>query len=132
MKQKTELYYNESGDLLELFVGKPTASYYNEMERGIFIGRDEKTDEVVGFKLFSFKRRLEKNLNLSYDKIKDVLKIFLGKQEESYTKELSDKVFIHVDKKTSKVKGFTILDFRKRLIKLNFHDLPIEEPPLIL
>ena len=132
MKQKTELFYDEAGDLLELFVGGSRDAYYDEIENGLFIGRDRKTEEITGFKLFAFKKRLEKNRNVAYERTRDILEIVIGKSAESYEKELGDRIFMHIDKKTEKLKKFTIMAFKKRLIKLDFHDIPLEEPPLSL
>lgn len=61
-KEKARIYYDEFGDLLELFVGGPTEGYYDETEDGLFVGRSRKTEEIIGFKLFAFKKRLEKIL----------------------------------------------------------------------
>ena len=132
MKERTEVCYDQNGDLLEVFIGEPMRGYCEEMANGIYIRKEEKSGRIIGFMVFAFRRRLEKNINLSYNKTKDILEISIGKQTESYNEELSAGVFTHLDKKTKKLKGFTIVDFKKRLIKLNFHDIPIEEPPLTL
>lgn len=62
-----------------------------------------------------------------------MLKLAIGEPAESDEKELADRVFIYIDKKTKNLKGFTIRAFKKRLIRLNFHeDIVLEEPPLSL
>ena len=60
MKNKLFIHYDEEGDLLELRIGKPTESYFEEIDKGIFERRDEKTNEVKGFKIFGFKKRAQK------------------------------------------------------------------------
>ena len=55
------LYYDEEGDFLEIIIGKPTKCYAEEMDNGIFIRKDEKTNEVKSIGILSFKART-KNL----------------------------------------------------------------------
>ncbi len=57
MKGKMRVYYDEEGDILEIFLGEPTPSYFNEIEDDLFKGRDEKTNELKGFKIFNFRKR---------------------------------------------------------------------------
>ena len=51
------LWYDEEGDFLEISVGKPTKCYAAEVKPGIFIRKDEKTDEVKSIGITGFKRR---------------------------------------------------------------------------
>ena len=132
MKERTEVCYDQNGDLLEVFIGEPMRGYCEEMANGIYIRKEEKSGKTIGFMVLAFKRRLEKSLNLQYDKEVDVLHLRMGTSKDCYSKELGDEVFTYLDKKTGKTKGFTIVDFKKRLINLNFHDIPVEEPPLNL
>lgn len=57
-KEKARIYYDESGDLLEVYIGKPAEGYYEDLGDDIFVRRDEKTGETRGFKIFSFKKRV--------------------------------------------------------------------------
>lgn len=57
MKQPMRVYYDEEGDFLEISAGKPTQSYATEVEPGIFIRRDEKTEEVKSIGILGFKKR---------------------------------------------------------------------------
>jgi uncharacterized protein YuzE len=57
MKDQMYVYYDEEGDLLEIAVGEPTKCYAEEVEDGIFIRKDEKTDEVKSIGILSFKKR---------------------------------------------------------------------------
>jgi len=61
MKDKLNIHYDEEGDLLEIQVGKPTPSYYDEIEDGVFKRIDEKTGKIKGFAVFSFRKRMHKN-----------------------------------------------------------------------
>jgi len=51
MKGPMNVYYDEEGDFLEISIGKPTKCYAEEVQPGIFLRKDEKTNEV------SFKKR---------------------------------------------------------------------------
>lgn len=57
MKQNLELYYDEEADVLEVFLGEPTPSYFEEIEDDVFEGKDKKTNELKGFKIFNFRKR---------------------------------------------------------------------------
>jgi len=57
MRQNLEINYDEEADILEIFLGKPTPSYFDEIEDDLFEGRDEKTNELKGFKIFNFRKR---------------------------------------------------------------------------
>lgn len=52
-----EIYYDEEADILEIFIGEPVASYFDEIDDDLFEGRDEKTNELRGFKIFNFRKR---------------------------------------------------------------------------
>ena len=60
MKNKLHIHYDEEADFLELRVGKPTASVYEDIGDDIFKRIDEKSGEVKGFAIFNFKKRTEK------------------------------------------------------------------------
>jgi uncharacterized protein YuzE len=57
LKNNLEIYYDEEADILEIFLGKPTACYFNEIEDDLFEGREEGTNKLTGFKIFNFKKR---------------------------------------------------------------------------
>jgi len=52
-----EIYYDEIGDFLEVFFGEPTKCYNEEPEQGIFIRKDQETDEIKSIGILSFKKR---------------------------------------------------------------------------
>ena len=53
-----DIYYDEEGDFLEITFGlPPTKEYSEEIEPGVFITKDEDTEEVKGIGILSFKKR---------------------------------------------------------------------------
>lgn len=46
MKCPMNVYYDEEGDFLEISIGKPTKCYAEEVKPGIFLRKDEKTNDV--------------------------------------------------------------------------------------
>ena len=66
MTQKNlNIYYDVESDILEIQLGEPTESYFDEISDDIFEGHDEKTGELKGFKIFNFlKRGGIRNINI--------------------------------------------------------------------
>jgi len=60
MKQRTKVYYDEEGDILEVIIGKPTISYMKDLGNEIFERIDEKTGKIKGFLIVGFKKRCER------------------------------------------------------------------------
>lgn len=53
------IYYDEKGDFLEItFSEPPEIEYTNEIEEGVFITRNETTNEVYSVGILSFKKRI--------------------------------------------------------------------------
>jgi len=71
MKGPMNVYYDEKGDFLEISIKKPTKCYAEEVEPGIFLRIDEKTEEVRSVGILSFKKRAKHlkdiKLNLPID-----------------------------------------------------------------
>lgn len=65
-------------------------------------------------------------MSLWYDEEGDYLEIYFGKIKEGYFREVKDKLFERIDKKTGKVVGYTIFNFTKR--KEKFIDVEITMP----
>lgn len=61
---------------------------------------------------------MKDKLNLYYDKEGDFIEFRIGRPVESYFDELEDDVFERRDKKTGKVIGFAIFNFKKRTEKM--------------
>lgn len=51
------VHYDNEGDFLEIFVGKATKCYATEIKPGIFLRRDEKTNDVRSIGILGFKKR---------------------------------------------------------------------------
>lgn len=60
MKRKVRIYYDKESDFLEISLGKPTASYTEELERGVFLRRDEQTNEIKSLGIIDFKKKTKK------------------------------------------------------------------------
>ncbi|MEX0920162.1 MAG: hypothetical protein WDZ69_01100 [Candidatus Pacearchaeota archaeon] len=56
---KIEINYNPETDLLEIFIGDSAPSYYNEVDEDLFEGRNKKTNELTGYKIFNLIKRKE-------------------------------------------------------------------------
>jgi len=67
MKNKLNIHYDKEADILELRFGKPTKSYFEEVEAGIFKRIDEKTKKIMGLTIISFMKRTGKIGELNVD-----------------------------------------------------------------
>ena len=56
------IYFDEEGDFLEISVGKPTNCYTTEIKPGVFVRKDEKTEEVKSVGILNFKKRATKDI----------------------------------------------------------------------
>jgi len=54
-----KVHYDEEGDFLEIGIGKSTKCYAEEVEPGVFLRIDEKTEEVKSIGILSFKKRAQ-------------------------------------------------------------------------
>ncbi len=61
------VYYDEEGDFLEISIGKPTNCYSEEVEPGIFLRKDEKTEEVKSVGVVGFKKRAKQLKGIKLD-----------------------------------------------------------------
>ena len=57
MKGKMRVYYDDEGDFLEISVGNPSKCYASEIQPGVFIRIDEKSEEVKSIGILDFKKR---------------------------------------------------------------------------
>ena len=58
--QTYDIYYDEEGDFLEITFGEPPEiEYTDEVEEGVFITKNEQTDEVYSIGILSFKKRVQ-------------------------------------------------------------------------
>ena len=74
IEQETyDIYYDEAGDFLEITLGvPPKTEYSDEIEPGVFITKDEETNEIKGIGILDFKKRCHvlneilKRMNISF------------------------------------------------------------------
>ncbi len=58
MKQKNlQIHYDTEADILEIVIGEPTPCIFDEVDDDLFEARDEKTNELKGYKIFNFMKR---------------------------------------------------------------------------
>ena len=98
MKNNLNIYYDEEGDFLELRMGDPTNSYYEEISDDIFERFDEKTNEIKGFAIFSFRKIIEKTNAIWYDEEEDILNIQLCNEKYFKSIELSNNILYDITK----------------------------------
>lgn len=55
--KKIELNYDPETDLLEIFIGDPVPSYFNEVDDDLFEGHNKETNELTGYKIFNLSKR---------------------------------------------------------------------------
>ena len=55
--KKIELNYDPEADLLEIFIGEPVPSYFDEIDDDLFEGHNKKTNELTGYKIFNLSKR---------------------------------------------------------------------------
>ena len=55
--KKIELNYDPESDLLEIFIGDPIPSFYNEIDDDLFEGKSKETNELTGYKVFNLSKR---------------------------------------------------------------------------
>ncbi len=67
MKGPLRVAYDEEGDFLEISAGKPSNCYASEVQPGVFLRKDEKTDEVKSIGIMSFKKRSTRFKDIKLD-----------------------------------------------------------------
>ena len=69
MKGIMNIYYDDKGDYLEIFI-KKAPNYGEEITSGITIFKDEETDEAIGIGILNFREKAKKihelELNLPF------------------------------------------------------------------
>jgi len=59
MKEETyEIYYDKEMDFLEIFFGEPSECIATEVDKGIFVRKDNKTDEIKSISIIDFGKRM--------------------------------------------------------------------------
>lgn len=54
MRENMRVYYDEEGDFLEISAGKPARCHATEIRPGVFLRKDEKTEEVKSVGILGF------------------------------------------------------------------------------
>ncbi len=71
MKGKMNIYYDEEGDYLEIFIGSKSPTYGEDIGEDITLLKSEETHEVVGIAILNFKARAKSlqdiQLNLPFE-----------------------------------------------------------------
>jgi len=52
-----DIFYDKEADILEITIGEPSASYFDEVDDDLFEAHDNKTNELKGYKIFNFLKR---------------------------------------------------------------------------
>ncbi len=55
MEGKMNLYYDEEGDYLTIFIGESKPNYGEDITEDITLFKDEETDEVIGIGILNFR-----------------------------------------------------------------------------
>ena|SRR3989344_3302275 len=115
MKDNFKMHFDEEGDFLELRIGNPMPSYYEEISDGIFERIDEKSKEIIGVAIFNFKKR---KIRIDYNKETDsaylYIKYPIEDAETKKTIELNENIIIDLDK-NNKIMGIEILNAKRIL-----------------
>ena len=56
-EKKIEINYEPETNLLEIFIGEPVPSYFNEIDDDLYEGRNKETGELTGYKIFNLSKR---------------------------------------------------------------------------
>ena len=61
MNTNIEIDYDSEADLLEIFMGDQSPSYFDEVDDDLFEGRDKETGRITGYKIFNLTKRKDNN-----------------------------------------------------------------------
>ena len=79
MKGKMNIYYDEEGDYLEIFIENGNSTYGEDIGEDITLFKNEKTNEIIGIGILNFKKRTKSlndiKLNLPFEINFSALKI---------------------------------------------------------
>ena len=60
MEGEMNIYYDEEGDYLTIFVGEPRPNYGEDVAEGVTLFKDNNTNEVIGVGILDFRARARK------------------------------------------------------------------------
>ncbi|PIN90032.1 hypothetical protein COU57_04945 [Candidatus Pacearchaeota archaeon CG10_big_fil_rev_8_21_14_0_10_32_14] len=55
--KKLDIYYDIEADILEITIGESSSCIFDEVDDDLYEARDEKTNELKGYKIFNFLKR---------------------------------------------------------------------------
>ena len=59
MNKKLIFSFDKEGDVLDVSIGKPRKAISEEIKDDVFIRKDPKTKEIVGFMILNFEKRFK-------------------------------------------------------------------------
>ena len=60
MDKKLIFSFDKEGDVLDISIGKPRKAISEEIKEDVFVRKDPKTKEIVGFMILNFEKRFKK------------------------------------------------------------------------
>lgn len=60
MDKKLMFSFDKEGDVLDISIGKPRKAISEEIKEDVFVRKDSKTKEIVGFMILNFEKRFKK------------------------------------------------------------------------
>ncbi len=60
MDKKLIFSFDKEGDVLDISIGKPRKAISEELKEDVFVRKDAKTKEIVGFMILNFQKRFKK------------------------------------------------------------------------
>ena len=66
MKGNMTIHYDEEGDFLEISFGKPSKCYAIQIQPGIILRMDEKSEEIKSIDIIGFKKRTKNLKGISF------------------------------------------------------------------
>ncbi len=60
MDKKLIFSFDKEGDVLDISIGKPKKAISEEIKEDVFIRKNPKTKEIVGFMILNFEKRFKK------------------------------------------------------------------------
>jgi len=57
MVETYDIHYNKEADFLEVFFGDPSECYADEIQQGVFVRKDESSNEIKSIGIIGFTKR---------------------------------------------------------------------------
>lgn len=69
---------------------------------------------------------MKKQISIYYDEQGDFLELNIGKPRQGFSRDIGKDIFERIDKKTGKIIGFGIINFKKRFSKQKNVTFPLD------